>query len=190
MKLNVTNADDSAALPEFLSREFGRLDILVNNAGAMNEGHGEWQISTVTTISEAELRATFDANFFGAVAVTRALLPLLLQSDAGRIVNQSSILASLSMHADPQSPIYQTKPFAYNASKTALNAFTIHLAYELRDTKIKVNAAHPGWVQTDMGTDAAPLRVQDGAKTAVELALLPHSGPSGGYFHLGESLPW
>ena len=64
VKLNVTNADDSAALPEFLSREFGRLDILVNNAGAMNESHGEWQISTVTTISEAELRATFDANFF------------------------------------------------------------------------------------------------------------------------------
>ena len=190
VKLNVTNADDSAALPEFLSREFGRLDILVSNAGAMNESHGEWQLSTVTTISEAELRATFDANFFGAVAVTRALLPLLLQSDAGRIVNQSSILASLLMHADPQSPIYQTKPFAYNASKTALNAFTIHLAYELRDMKIKVNAAHPGWVQTDMGTDAAPLRVQDGAKTAVELALLPHSGPSGGYFHLGESLPW
>jgi NAD(P)-dependent dehydrogenase (short-subunit alcohol dehydrogenase family) len=72
----------------------------------------------------------------------------------------------------------------------ALNAFTVHLAQELRGTKIKVNSAHPGWVQTDMGGAAAPLAVSEGGKTSVQLATLPDDGPTGGYFHLGEPLPW
>jgi NAD(P)-dependent dehydrogenase (short-subunit alcohol dehydrogenase family) len=79
---------------------------------------------------------------------------------------------------------------AYDASKAALNSFTIHLAYELKDTKIKVNSADPGWVKTDMGTDAAPLEIPEGGKTGVELALLGEDGPSGGYFHLGKQVPW
>ena len=80
--------------------------------------------------------------------------------------------------------------FAYDASKTALNAFTVHLAYELRDTKIKVNSAHPGWVKTDMGGPEAPMELSEGAKTSAALATLPDDGPSGGYFHLGQPLPW
>ena len=80
--------------------------------------------------------------------------------------------------------------FAYDASKTALNAFTMHLANELRGTKIKVNSAHPGWVKTDMGGPSAPLDVTEGAKTSVQLATLPDDGPSGGYVHLGKTLPW
>ncbi len=111
------------------------------------------------------------------------------KSDAGRIVNLSSILGSLTMHSDPQSPIYDYKLPAYNISKTALNAFTVHLAYELRDTLIKVNAAHPGWVKTDMGGESAPLDVAEGAKTAVRLATLPADGPTGGFFHGDKSLP-
>ena len=81
------------------------------------------------------------------------------------------------------------KSFAYDASKTAINAFTIHLAAELKDTKIKVNSAHPGWVKTEMGTDAAPMEIPDGAKTSVELALRP-DGPNGRFIHLGQELPW
>ena len=77
-----------------------------------------------------------------------------------------------TLHSDPKSPIYDSKAFAYDASKSALNAFTIHLAHELRDTNIKVNSAHPGWVKTDMGTDAAPMEIVDGAKTSVALATL------------------
>jgi len=80
--------------------------------------------------------------------------------------------------------------FAYDASKTALNAFTVHLAQELRGTKIKVNSAHPGWVKTDLGGSAAPMEVSEGGKTSVQLATLPDNGPTGGYFHLGEPLPW
>jgi len=102
----------------------------------------------------------------------------------------SSILGSLTLQADPKSPIYNAKSFAYDASKTALNAFTVHLAYELRDTKIKVNSAHPGWVKTDMGGDQAPMELSEGGKTSAELATLPDTGPTGGYFHLGQPLPW
>jgi NAD(P)-dependent dehydrogenase (short-subunit alcohol dehydrogenase family) len=117
-------------------------------------------------------------------------LPLLRKSPAGRIDNLSSILGSLAAHSDPSSPIYNMKPFAYDASKTALNAFTVHLAQELKGTPIKVNSAHPGWVKTDMGGSAAPMEVSEGGKTSVMLATLPDDGPTGGYFHLGETLPW
>jgi len=122
--------------------------------------------------------------------LTQALLPLLKKSEAGRIVNMSSILGSQTLHADPNSPIYNFKSLSYDASKAALNSFTIHLAHELKDTKIKVNSAHPGWVKTDMGTDAAPMEIPEGGKTGVALALLDESGPSGGFFHMGQTLPW
>jgi NAD(P)-dependent dehydrogenase (short-subunit alcohol dehydrogenase family) len=124
------------------------------------------------------------------VALTEALLPLIKKSEAGRIVNMSSILGSQTLHSDPKSPIYNFKTLAYDSSKAALNSFTIHLAYDLKDTKIKVNSAHPGWVKTDLGGDAAPMDIPEGAKTGVELALLGEDGPSGGFFHLGKTLPW
>ncbi len=124
------------------------------------------------------------------VELTQALLPLLKKSPAGRIVNLTSILGSLTLHADPASPIAGSKALAYNASKTALNAFTIHLAAALKDTPIKVNSAHPGWVKTDMGGTDAPMEIVDGAKTSVELALIGADGPNGTYSHLGNTLPW
>ena len=105
-------------------------------------------------------------------------------------MNLSSILASQTLHATKGSPIYDVKTFAYDASKTALNSFTIHLAHELRDTAIKVNSAHPGWVKTEMGTDAAPMEIPEGAKTSVDLALLGPDGPNGRFIHLGQELPW
>ena len=136
------------------------------------------------------LHKVFETNFFAQVALTKALLPLIKKSPAGRIVNLSSILGSLTLHADPDSPIYHAKSFAYDASKTALNAFTVHLAYELRDTNIKVNSAHPGWVKTDMGGPQATMELSEGAKTSAALATLPDDGPTGGYFHQGEPIPW
>ena len=97
---------------------------------------------------------------------------------------------ALTLHADPSSPIYNFKSFAYDGSKSALNAYSIHLAHELKDTPIKVNSAHPGWVKTEMGTEAAPMEIPDGAKTSVALALLGSEGPSGRFIHLGQELPW
>jgi NAD(P)-dependent dehydrogenase (short-subunit alcohol dehydrogenase family) len=187
LKLDVTNRADHASAAEFIDRTFGRLDILINNAGISADGLGAGKVSSTTDDS---LRRTFDTNFLAPVALTQALLPLLRKSDAARIVNMSSILGSQTLHATPGSPIYDFKSLAYDASKAALNSFTIHLAHELKDTKIKVNSAHPGWVKTDMGTEAAPMEVPEGAKTGVELALLADNGPTGGFFHLGKTLPW
>jgi NAD(P)-dependent dehydrogenase (short-subunit alcohol dehydrogenase family) len=115
---------------------------------------------------------------------------LIRRAQAGRIVNVSSIMASLTLHSDPSSPIYHSRVFAYNASKAALNSFTIHLAYELRHTSIKVNSAHPGWVKTEMGGENAELEVSEGGRTSAWLARLPEDGPTGGYFHAGQPLPW
>ena len=129
-------------------------------------------------------------NFFAVVDLTQRMLPLLRKSKAGRIVNLSSILGSLTLQATKGSPIYDAKTFAYDASKAALNTFTIHLAHELQKTKIKVNSAHPGWVKTEMGGEGAQMEIVDGAKTSVELATLPDDGPTGGYFHMGEAVPW
>jgi NAD(P)-dependent dehydrogenase (short-subunit alcohol dehydrogenase family) len=187
LKLDVTNKKDQADAAAFLEKNFGKLDILINNAGISADGLAGTSVSATT---EQSLKATFETNFFAPIALTQKLLPLLKKSDAGRIVNMSSILGSQALHADPRSPIYDFKSLSYDASKAALNSFTIHLAHELKDTKIKVNSAHPGWVKTDMGTDAAPMEIPEGGKTGVALALLDESGPNGGFFHLGQPLPW
>ena len=175
----------------YFESKHGQLDILVNNAGI---AAGTFPVSgpahSVSEVPGALLKSVFETNFFAQVALTQALLPLLKRSPAARIVNLSSILGSLTLHADPKSPIYDAKSFAYDASKTALNAFTIHLAHELRGTSIKVNSAHPGWVKTDVGGEQAPMELSDGSKTSTELATLSNDGPTGGFFHLGKTLPW
>ena len=186
VKLDVLDAADVSAAAARVEAEFGLLDILVNNAGMLVEALGE---NSTLTVSEEDLRATFETNFFAVVRLTNVMLPLLRKSAAGRIVNVSSILGSLTLHA-AQGPRSLGKTLAYDASKSALNAYTIHLAAALGDTKIKVNSAHPGWVKTDMGTDAALLDVEEGAKTEVMLATLAEDGPTGGYFHLGKTVPW
>lgn len=187
IKLDVDKEADIAAAAKLIEKKFGRLDILINNAAVMLDARAGNETSTT---SAEILHETFATNFFAVVALTQTMLPLLRKSKAGRIVNLSSILASLTLHAQKGSPIYDAKTFAYDTSKTALNSFTIHLAHELRDTKIKVNSAHPGWVKTEMGGDGAVMEILDGAKTSVELATLPEDGPTGGYFHVGEALPW
>lgn len=185
---DVTKPADHRAALDYLQRKFGKLDILINNAGVMPSS--KIPNSGTTAAPMQVLRDTFEANFFAQVALTQTLLPLIRLSPAGRIVNLSSILGSLTLQSTPGSPIYDFKNFAYDASKTALNALTIHLAYELRGTPIKVNSAHPGWVKTEMGGPEAPMEIIDGAKTSVQLATLGPDGPTGGFFHMGDTLPW
>ncbi|MFZ0590391.1 MAG: SDR family oxidoreductase [Bryobacteraceae bacterium] len=189
IQLDVTKASDRAAAVEQVENQFGRLDILVNNAGIAPNDGGAFEKRTVNT-SEAELREVFNTNVFSTIFLTHDLLPLLQKSEGGRIVNLSSILGSLTLHSQPNSPIAAAKRFSYNASKTTLNAFTVHLADELKDTKIKVNSVHPGWVKTEMGSDAAPMEIPEGAKTSVELALIGSDGPNGRFIHMGNELPW
>lgn len=186
LALDVTNKKSLAAAAAHVERDFGRLDILVNNAGILKSG----QDGLPGVTPEAVLRETFETNFFGLVAVTQAFLPLLRKSDSARIVNVSSILGSHAEHADPNSTIYQAKTLAYDASKSAVNMFTVHLAHELRGSKIKVNSGHPGWVKTDMGGESAELEIPDGAKTIVWLATLPDTGPTGGFYHKQVHMRW
>jgi NAD(P)-dependent dehydrogenase (short-subunit alcohol dehydrogenase family) len=184
--LDVNNTSSIQAAAARIERDYGRLDILVNNAGVMIDDHGKKP-------SEQSLevwRKTFETNLFGLIATTQAMLPLLRKSAAGRIVNLSSILGSIALHATPGSPIYDTKWPAYNVSKSAVNAYTVQLAYELKDTPIKVNAAHPGWVKTDLGGEGATMEISEGAKTSVALATIGADGPNGAYLHGGETLPW
>jgi NAD(P)-dependent dehydrogenase (short-subunit alcohol dehydrogenase family) len=185
---DAAEASSAEAVYAYLDRHFGKLDILVNNAGVSNE-----QLmgsNNSTSVSPEVLQQTFQVNLFAVVALTQKLLPLIRKAPQGRIVNLSSILASLTLHSMPDSPIDPAKAFAYNASKTALNAYTIHLAHELRATGIKVNSAHPGWVKTELGGSQAPMEVAGSGKTSIHLATLDGNGPSGGFFHAGEALPW
>ncbi|MES2580238.1 MAG: SDR family oxidoreductase [Pseudomonadota bacterium] len=173
---------------EHLNKHYGKLDILVNNAGInLEQLMGSDNSSTVSLDT---IQQTFHSNLFAVIELTQKLLPLVKKAPAGRIVNLSSILASLTLHSMPNSPIDPAKAFAYNASKTALNVYTVHLAHELKGTNIKVNSAHPGWVKTELGGDNATMEVADSYKTSVQLATLDSNGANGGFFHLGESLPW
>ena len=189
--LDVTDPASIAAAVEEVAQRHGRLDILVNNAGILVDEPGKG----VSGQSLATWRTTFDTNLFGLVETTQAFLPLLRKSGAGRIVNVSSLLGSLSEHQNPASFIYEFKGVpAYNVSKSAVNAWTIHLAHELKDTGIKVNTIHPGYVQTEMNKSGdqqnGELSVPDGARTSVQLALIGNDGPTGGYFYFDQVLPW
>ncbi len=187
LEIDVSDSKSIQKAAKEVEREFGHLDILINNAGVLLDDEKK-------KASEQSLetwRKTFETNLFGLVETTNAFLPLLRKSEAGRIVNLSSILGSIKFHSTPGSPIYDSKAYtSYNVSKSAVNAWTAQLAYELKDTKIKVNAAHPGWVKTDMGGKGAQMEIPDGARTSVDLATLPEGGPNGAYMHMGETLPW
>ena len=184
--IDVNDVDSIQKAADRIERDYGRLDILVNNAGVMIDDPKKKPSDQSLEV----WRKTFETNLFGLIATTQAMLPLLRKSAAGRIVNLSSILGSIHFHATPGSPIYDMKMPAYDVSKSAVNAYTVHLAYELKDTEIKVNAAHPGWVKTEMGGEGATMEITDGAKTSVALATIGADGPNGAYMHMGETLPW
>jgi NAD(P)-dependent dehydrogenase (short-subunit alcohol dehydrogenase family) len=187
--LDVTDPDGVRAAAAEVANRHGHLDILVNNAGIRVEEYGRQPSEQPM----GQWRRTFDTNLFGTVEVTTALLPMIRGSEAGRIVNVSSLLGSLGMHSDPDSytysPTFKSLP-AYSAAKSAVNSWTVHLAYELRGTPIKVNAVHPGYTKTDMNDGAGDLEVSAGAATSVEMALLDGDGPSGSFVHMGATVPW
>ena len=173
---------------DYILEKYKKLDILINNAGVLLTGN--LFVTNSSTISDKDLKDTFQTNFFSVISLTQKLLPLIKKSNAGRIVNVSTILSSLTLHSAKDSPITPAKEIAYNASKTALNAFTIHLAIELKDTNIKVNSGHPGWVKTELGGPNAPMEVEESYKTSLRLATLDDEGPSGGLFHENDIIPW
>ena len=184
VQLDVTNQQSIDAAAKHIESEFGKLDILVNNAGIAIDNAPPSQLDMEI------LRRTYETNFFGVFAVTKAMLPLLHKSQAGRIVNISSGLGSLTQNSDPNYEYAQIKYLAYNSSKTALNAMTVQFAHELKDTPIKVNSADPGYVATDLNNNTGPRTVQQGASTPVRLATLPADGPTGSFFDDNGVVPW
>ena len=186
VQLEVTNEAEVNALIRYIDTNYGKLDVLVNNAGIMHREE-PGGINTAETVKAEVLRETFDVNFFSLVSLTQQLLPLIKKSESGRIINVSSILGSNTIQSDETSPWSSIKPFAYNASKAALNSFTIHLAAALKDSSIKVNSAHPGWVKTDLGGESAPLEAPEGAKTSVSLSSAEFTGK---FVHNGEEIAW
>jgi NAD(P)-dependent dehydrogenase (short-subunit alcohol dehydrogenase family) len=184
VRIDVT---EQSTIDEGVSRietDFGRLDILVNNAGIGIDNAPPSQLEMDV------LRRTYETNVFGVFAVTRTMLPLLRKSDGARIVNISSGLGSLTQNSDPGYRYAAAKLLGYNSSKSALNALTIQFAYELRDTPIKVNAADPGYVATDLNNHMGTRTVEQGARIAVKLATLPADGPTGGFFDEDGVVPW
>lgn len=188
--LDADNSKTHESAAKYIEEAFGKLDILVNNAAVNLEYSADEELKPASQTPLEIYRQTFDTNFFALISLTQKLLPLIKKSSAGRIVNLSSTLASNTLQSDPANFFYNTKIPAYNTSKTAVNSFTVQLAYELKNTTIKVNAADPSWVKTDMGGENALLEVEEGAKTSVELATLPADGYTGKFIHLGKEVPW
>ncbi|HEX9996127.1 MAG TPA: SDR family oxidoreductase [Abditibacterium sp.] len=183
LHLDQTDAASIQNAKTEVENRFGRLDILINNAGTMSQD----DLAAPANVSLDIFRETFEVNVFGLHEVTRAFWPLLEKSPAARLVNVSSGLGSLTLHAN--GALGDFKPIAYDASKAAVNMMTIHYAHQWKDTPHRANAIHPGSVKTDLNENGE-LTVEDGAKTSVELALIPDDGPNGTFSHLGNPLPW
>ncbi len=183
LSLDVTSEPSIAAAVAEVRRDFGRLDILVNNAGII---HADDRGGSPTL---AAFRATYETNVFAVYAVTAAFLPLLLKSAAGRVVNVSSGLGSLTLQARRAFPAGDAL-FAYNTSKSALNALTVHFARQVKDTGVKVNAITPGHCATDINDHNGPRSAAQGAVAAVKRALIADDGPTGGLFDENGPLPW
>jgi NAD(P)-dependent dehydrogenase (short-subunit alcohol dehydrogenase family) len=198
LQLDVTDQASIAAAAERVRDEFGRLDVLVNNAaisstskqpGMSIQEHAA--LTRPSNVSIDEVRAVWETNVFGVLAVYQAMLPLLREAPAARIVNVSSGVGSLTMNADPAYAHRSVFGPVYPASKTALNAITLAMAIELEPTGIKVNAVSPGFTKTNLNDYAGTETVEEGASEAVRVALLGPDGPTGTFTHakLG-TLPW
>jgi len=185
LRLDVRDPASVAEAAAAIERRHGRLDILINNAGTAGTFTGP-----PSAASAADMREVYETNVFGVVTVTGAMLPLLRRSKAGRIVNLSSHTASLALTSDPGSPLAGVNMIAYQSSKTALNALTLAYAKELRGTSVKVNAALPGVVATDINHHRGRRTPAEGAAVVVRLALLEESGPSGVCLADEGPIPW
>lgn len=187
VQLDVTDPANVEAVAGQIERDFGgRLDVLVNNAGIALEAVPPSQTDL------EKYKATHETNAFGPLVVTKAMLPLLKRSAAGRVVNVSSGLGSLTQNSDPASPYAAFKPVSYNSSKAALNMQTVLFAAELaaEGSPIKVNSACPGYVATDLNNHQGYRTVEEGAREPVRLATLPADGPTGKFFNEDGPVPW
>ncbi len=196
VQLDVTDSDSIAAAAEHIRREFGRLDVLVNNAGISHAGNSdnafpsEGAASGLLTAAPMEdIRNVYETNVFGVIAVTQAMLPLLREAPAARIVNLGSTGGSLTWNSEPGNP-HRAMYGAYSASKAAVHAVTFAFAAALESTPIKVNAACPGFTSTALNNFAGTRSVEQGAREAVRLAMLGEDGPTGTFSDEDGPVAW
>lgn len=195
LQLDVTDGASVAAATARIGSEFGRLDVLVNNAGVSHAGAPSASFDEImtsnplTVASLDEIRAVWEVNVFGVIAVTQAMLPLLRAAPAARIVTVGSGAGSLTLNADPASD-WRAMFGNYTASKTAVHAVTLGFALALEREGIKVNIACPGYTATNLNMFTGDRTVEQGARRAVELAMIGPDGPTGTFSNDDGPLPW
>ena len=195
LQLDVTDQASIAAAASRVRDEFGRLDLLVNNAAISHAGKPGRSLAELMQSNRAsvasldEVRAVFETNVFGVIAVTQAMLPLLREAPAARIVNVASSSGSLTLNSDPKNP-HRAMFGIYSSSKTALNAITVAFAADLESAGIKVNSACPGFTATDLNNFQGTRTVEEAAREPVRLALLGPSGPTGTFSDENGPVPW
>jgi NAD(P)-dependent dehydrogenase (short-subunit alcohol dehydrogenase family) len=196
-QIDVTDGTSITAAAERIRQEFGRLDLLVNNAGISNTSKGSQSMAEHAALSKAsnasieEVRAVWETNVFGVLAVYQAMLPLIRESSDARIVNVSSGVGSLTTNADPSYPYHAMYGPIYPASKAALNAITLAMMIELESTDIKINLVSPAFTSTNLNGYAGTESVEDGSREVVRVALLGPEGPTGTFTKWeNETIPW
>ncbi|UPZ14556.1 SDR family oxidoreductase [Flavobacterium humidisoli] len=190
IQIDVTNAESALEAKNIIKKEKGKLDILINNAGILGDIPQD-----PSTTSVKNIQKVFDTNFFGVITVTQTFLELLKKSDSPRISNITSGLGSLTLHSDPTWKYYAIKAVSYVSSKTALNAFTVTLAHELKELPFKVNSIDPGYTATDFNHHSGPGSVESAARFIIKHTLLDENGPTGKFFSNdiedeSEESPW
>jgi NAD(P)-dependent dehydrogenase (short-subunit alcohol dehydrogenase family) len=183
--IDLCNPASIATAAEIIAARNDRLDILVNNAGVVDGEDGAPSVANLDA-----MRRIFDTNFFGTVALTQALLPLIRKAPAGRIINLSSSLGSLAINGDPSTPFYTSRLLGYNASKAALNMMTVQLAAELRDTAIAVISVSPGYARTDLTGHKGGVSAGQAAEAPVRFALTADRQASGGFVNAQGEIAW
>ncbi|MCM0607369.1 MAG: SDR family oxidoreductase [Xanthomonadaceae bacterium] len=184
VQLDVTNPKDIAKLSSYLKTKFGKLDVLVNNAGISLEWDGE-------PTNSDKVRRTLEVNLIAPFAITESLVPLLSLSEDARVINHSSMLGSISSAETNWEHVSTFMTVGYSTSKAGLNMLTLIQSKTLESKKIAVASAHPGWVKTDLGTQEAPMEVEEGASTVVKLVTVARDQfPHGQLIHQGERIPW
>jgi NAD(P)-dependent dehydrogenase (short-subunit alcohol dehydrogenase family) len=197
VQLDVTDRASITAAAERIRKEFGRLDLLVNNAAISNTTKGNSSLqeyARMTLASNAsldEIRAVWETNVFGVLAVYQAMLPLLRKSSDARIVNVSSGVGSLADNANRAHPYHAFFSPVYPASKAALNAITLAMMIELESTGIKVNLVSPGFTKTNLNGYEGTASVEEGSREVVRVALLGPDGPTGTFTRWENvTIPW
>ncbi|WP_423148524.1 SDR family NAD(P)-dependent oxidoreductase [Rubrolithibacter danxiaensis] len=184
-RIDVCKPESVEKAASILKERIKSLNILINNAGILGSIP-----QNATSVAIDNIKGVFETNFFGTIRTTQALIDLLKNAEEARIVNVTSDLASLTLHNNPSWKYYAFKGAAYGPSKTALNAYTVALAYELKDTGIKVNSVNPGYTATDFNRYSGTKNVTEAASLIVEQAILATNGPTGKFISDDGETPW